>query len=92
MRRALTDQEIEDVIETVLRRASSPRPGSHPDELARRVVAVHGRTAVAECARLILDGDCSRRAAGADAFGEQDYLDGLDVGAAVSIYLHRHEI
>lgn len=80
---------IEDVIENLLRRAEYPRPRSHADELAQQVVDKHGRSAAAECVRLIFQGDMTRRQAGSRAFGEDSYLDGLTVGSAVSIYLHR---
>ncbi len=83
------DPPTNDVVKTILRRASSPRPDSHADNLARTAVETHGREAVSECIRLILDDGLTHRRAGAHTFGNDNYLSGITVGSAVSIYLHQ---
>lgn len=90
---AYEDVDVDAVIKVVLRRTASPRAESHADELAHTAVKEQGRESVAKCIRLIIADGLTHRRAGAAAFGAEDYLDGITVGSAVSIYLHRdHQI
>ena len=82
---------IDDVIEVTLRRAGSPRQEDHPDghldRYIREAVSEYGESAVAECIRYDLANGFSHRTAGAAAFGEENYIWGINVGVAASAYL-----
>lgn len=82
------DPSIDDVVDRVLRRASSPRDSEHVDTYVKDAVDEFGEGAVERCVRLILSEGHSHRQAGAEAFGTDDYQWGLNVGSAVSTYLH----
>lgn len=82
---------IDDVIELTLERAASPRPEDHPDGhldyCVHDAVDEYGENTVAECIRLTLVEGLTHRSAGATAFGEDDYQQGINVGVACSAYL-----
>lgn len=81
---------IDDVIELTLQRAETPRQDhadQHLDQYVRDAVGEYGESAVEECIRHILANGYSHRTAGAAAFGEENYVWGINVGVAASTYL-----
>jgi len=82
---------IEDVTELTLQRAATPRPeesqDGHFDQYVSYAVETHGEPAVIEYIRLALVEGLPHRLAGAAAFGEEDYVRGIEVGVASSAYL-----
>ncbi len=81
----------EDVIELALERAADPRPEQDPDAHFDRYVSTaveaHSKSAVTECIRLVLVEGLTQRSAGVKAFGEEDYVRGIEVGVASRSYL-----
>jgi len=81
----------EDVIELALERAADPRPEQDPDTHFDRYVSTaveaHSKSAVTECIRLVLVEGLTQRSAGVKAFGEEDYVRGIEVGVASRSYL-----
>ena len=81
----------EDVIELALERAADPRPEQDPDAHFDRYVSTaveaHSKSAVTECIRLVLVEGLTQRSAGVEAFGEEDYVRGIEVGVASRSYL-----
>lgn len=82
------DPCVDDVVSRLLHRASSPRESEHVDQFVSDATDEFGPNAVERCVRLILSEGHSHRQAGAEAFGNDDYQWGLNVGSAVSTYLH----
>lgn len=86
-----THPSIDDIIELTLQRAAAPRPDhqqdSHLDQYVSHAVEAHGESAVIDCIRLTLVEGLTHRAAGAAAFGDEDYIRGIEVGVACSTYL-----
>jgi len=86
-----THPSVDDVIELALERAADPRPEGDPDAHFDRYVShaveAHGKSAVAECIRLVLVEGLTQRSAGAEVFGEEDYVRGIEVGVASHAYL-----
>ena len=82
---------IDDVIDLTFERAADPRPEQHPDAHFDRYVShaieEHGESAVTECIRLVLVEGLTQRTAGVKAFGEDDYVRGIEVGVASRSYL-----
>lgn len=82
---------IDDIIELTLQRAGSPRPEYHPDghldQYVYDAVGEYGESTVAECIRHSLANGFSHRAAGAAAFGEENYVWGINVSVAACTYL-----
>ena len=82
---------IEDIIELALKRAAAPRPKQHPDahfdQYVSHAVEEHGESAVTECIRLVFVEGFTQRSAGVKAFGEEDYVRGIEVGVASRSYL-----
>jgi protoheme ferro-lyase len=82
---------IDDVIELTLQRAETPRQEDHADRhfdpYVRNAVGELGGSAVEECIRHVLANGYSHRTAGAAAFGEENYIWGINVGVAASTYL-----
>lgn len=82
---------VDDVIDLTLERAADPRPEQHPDahfdRYVRAAVEEHGESTVSECIRLVLVEGLTQRSAGVKAFGEEDYVRGIEVGVASHAYL-----
>ena len=82
---------IDDVIELALERAADPRPeqdsDAHFDRYVSTAVEAHSKSAVTECIRLVLIEGFTQRSAGVKAFGEDDYVRGIEVGVASRSYL-----
>ena len=82
---------VDDVIELALERAADPRPEQDPDAHFDRYVSTaveaHSKSAVTECIRLVLIEGFTQRSAGVKAFGEDDYVRGIEVGVASRSYL-----
>jgi hypothetical protein len=86
--------DVNRVVDRVLHRADNPDPDrefAHLDRELRDIVDAHGKEAVVECVRLILDGSATHRQAGAVTFGNDGYLDGVTVRSVVSVVRHRSE-
>lgn len=87
----LEHPSVDDVVELALARAAGPRSEEHPDGHFDRyihdTVEQVGEPAVEKCIRLTLVEGHSHRSAGFAAFGEENYLLGIDVGVAASAYL-----
>jgi len=85
------DPSIDDVVEVVVDRADEPRsadhPDSHIDRYAKQAVDRFGESAVADCVRSILMMEQTHRTAGAEAFGQSNYVWGIKIGVAASTYL-----
>ncbi|QSW97656.1 hypothetical protein [Haloterrigena alkaliphila] len=82
---------IDDVVELTLKRATSPRsedhPGRHFDLYVYDAVDKFGESSVEDCVRLSLTEGLTHRSAGAEAFGADYYVWGINVGVAAGAYL-----
>lgn len=82
---------IDAVISLALNRAAEPRPLDHPnghfDQYIKDAVDRFGEDDVVHCIRLTLTEDHTHRMAGTVAFGESDYVWGINVGVAAIGYL-----
>jgi hypothetical protein len=86
-----TDPSVDDVVEVALTRATEPRPANHPDshidQYVQQAVERFGESAVIECVQSILMIELTHRTAGAEAFGETNYVWGIKIGVAAYTYL-----
>lgn len=82
---------IEDIVDLALTRADDPRPANHPDghldQYVQDVVEHASEAAVERSIRLSLVEGWTHRMAGRDAFGDDNYVYGINVGVAASAYL-----
>lgn len=82
---------IENIVDLALTRADDPRPADHPDghldQYVQDAVEHASEAAVERSIRLSLAEGRTHRMAGRDAFGDDDYLYGINVGVAASAYL-----
>lgn len=82
---------IDTVISRALERAADPRPTDHPnghfDRYIRDALDRFGEDDVVNCIRLTLVDGYTHRMAGTAAFGEEDYVWGINVGVAATAYL-----
>ncbi|CDK40654.1 hypothetical protein [Halorubrum sp. AJ67] len=82
---------IEAVLTLALDRAADPRPSDHQDSHFDRYVqdAVEhaGEAAVKQAIRLSLTEGLTHRMAGRKAFGDDNYVYGINVGVAAIAYL-----
>jgi hypothetical protein len=82
---------IEDIVDLALARAVDPRPADHPDahfdRYVRDAIEHAGEAAVEKSIRLSLVEGLTHRMAGRDAFGDDDYVYGINVGVAASAFL-----
>ena len=79
------------VIDLALERAADPRPTEHPDghfdQYLSDAIEQFGEDDVMNCIRLTLVDGYTHRMAGTAAFGEDDYVWGINVGVAAIAYL-----
>lgn len=82
---------VDTVISRALERAADPRPTDHPDghfdRYIRDALDRFGEDDVVNCIRLTLVDGYTHRMAGTAAFGEEDYVWGINVGVAATAYL-----
>ncbi len=82
---------VDTVISRALERAADPRPTDHPnghfDRYIRDVLDRFDEDDVVNCICLTLVDGYTHRMAGRAAFGEEDYVWGINVGVAATAYL-----
>ena len=82
---------VDTVISRALERAADPRPMDHPnghfDRYIRDALDRFGEDDVVNCIRLTLVDGYTHRMAGTAAFGNDDYVWGINVGVAATAYL-----
>ena len=82
---------IDAVISLALERAADPRSADHPDghfdRYVRDAIERFDEDDVVDCIRLTLADGYTHRMAGRAAFGEEDYVWGINVGVAATAYL-----
>jgi len=82
---------VDAVISRALERAADPRSADHPnghfDRYIRDALDRFSEDAVMKCIRLTLVDGYTHRMAGTAAFGEEDYVWGINVGVAATAYL-----
>jgi len=82
---------VDAVIDLAFERAADPRPRDHPDahfdQYISDATTQFGKDDVASCIRHTLVDGYTHRMAGTAAFGEDDYVWGINVGVAAIAYL-----
>lgn len=82
---------VDAVIDLAMKRAANPRPTEHPDghfdQYITDAIEQFGEDDVVTCIRLTLADGYTHRMAGTAAFGEDDYVWGINVGVAAISYL-----
>lgn len=82
---------IDEVVDLALKRGINPRPADHPDhhfdQYISDAVDQFGEEDVTNCINLILVNSYTHRMAGSAAFGNEEYVWGINVGVAATAYL-----